>query len=49
MLWFQAPLTKKDTATLSGSLSIKNGNGSGDISASIRRVLSHKAWGEVGV
>ncbi|KXJ21318.1 dnaJ homolog subfamily C member 11 [Exaiptasia diaphana] len=43
----EAPLTKKDTATMSGSLSIKNGNGSGDISASIRRVLSYKAWGEV--
>ncbi|KAK3740940.1 hypothetical protein QZH41_017787 [Actinostola sp. cb2023] len=45
----EAPLTKKDTATLAGSLAIKNGNGSGDISMSIRRVLSYKAWGEIEI
>ncbi|KAL9971144.1 hypothetical protein ACROYT_G023633 [Oculina patagonica] len=42
----EAPLTRKDTLTLAGSLDIKNGNGSGSVSVSARRTLSHTSWGE---
>ncbi|CAH3016204.1 unnamed protein product [Porites evermanni] len=42
----EAPLTRTDTLTLAGSLKIKNGNGTGSVSLSERRILSHKAWGE---
>ena len=28
---------------------MRNGNGSGNISMSLRRVMSHRAWGEVSV
>ncbi|XP_031556851.1 dnaJ homolog subfamily C member 11-like [Actinia tenebrosa] len=45
----EAPLTRRDTATLSGNLGVGNGIGTGNISASIRRVLSSKAWGEFEV
>ncbi|XP_001625184.2 dnaJ homolog subfamily C member 11 isoform X2 [Nematostella vectensis] len=45
----EAPLTRMDTATLSGSLGVRNGNGSGSVALSMRRVLSYKAWGEVEV
>lgn len=44
----QAPLTTKDTAILSGSLSTHNGNGGGTINLALRRVTSAKGWGEVG-
>lgn len=43
----QAPLTTKDTAVLSGSLSTHNGNGGGTINLALRRVTSAKGWGEV--
>lgn len=43
----QAPLTTKDTAILSGSLSTHNGNGGGTINLALRRVTSTKGWGEV--
>lgn len=43
----QAPLTTKDTAILSGSLSTHNGNGGGTINLALRRVTSAKGWGEV--
>lgn len=43
----QAPLTTKDTAILSGSLSTHNGNGGGSINLALRRVTSAKGWGEV--
>ncbi|XP_071944349.1 dnaJ homolog subfamily C member 11-like [Antedon mediterranea] len=43
------PLTTSDTATLTGSLTTRNGNGSGEISTSFRRVLSYQSWGEVQV
>ncbi|XP_068753709.1 dnaJ homolog subfamily C member 11-like isoform X2 [Montipora capricornis] len=43
----EAPLTTMDTLTLRGSVNIKNGNGSGTVSVSARRVLSHRAWGSI--
>ncbi|XP_036388244.1 dnaJ homolog subfamily C member 11 [Megalops cyprinoides] len=43
----EAPLTTKDTAVLSGSLSTHNGNGGGSINVALRRVTSAKGWGEV--
>lgn len=43
----EAPLTTKDTAILSGSLSTHNGNGGGTINLALRRVTSTKGWGEV--
>lgn len=43
----QAPLTTKDTAVLSGSLSTHNGNGGGTINLALRRVTSAQGWGEV--
>ncbi|XP_076023278.1 dnaJ homolog subfamily C member 11a [Genypterus blacodes] len=43
----EAPLTTKDTAVLSGSLSTHNGNGGGTINLALRRVTSPKGWGEV--
>uniref|UniRef100_A0A8D0AE10 DnaJ homolog subfamily C member 11 n=1 Tax=Sander lucioperca TaxID=283035 RepID=A0A8D0AE10_SANLU len=43
----EAPLTTKDTAILSGSLSTHNGNGGGSINLALRRVTSAKGWGEV--
>uniref|UniRef100_A0A8C9TRF4 DnaJ homolog subfamily C member 11 n=1 Tax=Scleropages formosus TaxID=113540 RepID=A0A8C9TRF4_SCLFO len=43
----EAPLTAKDTAVLSGSLSTHNGSGGGSISLVLRRVTSIKGWGEV--
>uniref|UniRef100_A0A673CNI7 DnaJ homolog subfamily C member 11 n=1 Tax=Sphaeramia orbicularis TaxID=375764 RepID=A0A673CNI7_9TELE len=43
----EAPLTSKDTAILSGSLSTHNGNGGGTINLALRKVTSAKGWGEV--
>ncbi|KAK1897827.1 DnaJ like subfamily C member 11 [Dissostichus eleginoides] len=43
----EAPLTTKDTAILSGSLSTHNGNGGGTVNLALRRVTSTKGWGEV--
>uniref|UniRef100_A0A8C5CRW4 DnaJ homolog subfamily C member 11-like n=1 Tax=Gadus morhua TaxID=8049 RepID=A0A8C5CRW4_GADMO len=45
----EAPLTNKDTAVLSGSLSTHNGTGGGNINVVVRRVTSAKGWGEVEV
>ena len=47
VFFLKAPLTRQDTLTLGGSLDIKNGNGSGSVSVSARRTLSHRSWGEV--
>jgi len=44
----EAPLTKSDTAVLSGTLQVQNGNGSGHVGCTFRRILSHQAWGEIG-
>ncbi|XP_075997243.1 dnaJ homolog subfamily C member 11-like [Genypterus blacodes] len=43
----EAPLTNKDTAVLSGSLSTHNGNGGGNINMTIHKVTSAKGWGEL--
>ncbi|XP_020491285.1 dnaJ homolog subfamily C member 11a [Labrus bergylta] len=43
----EAPLTTKDTAVMSGSLSTHNGNGGGTINLALRRVTSAKGWGEI--
>uniref|UniRef100_A0A8C4ERL4 DnaJ (Hsp40) homolog, subfamily C, member 11a n=1 Tax=Dicentrarchus labrax TaxID=13489 RepID=A0A8C4ERL4_DICLA len=43
----EAPLTSKDTAVLSGSLTTHNGNGGGTINLALRRVTSAKGWGEI--
>ncbi|XP_063064466.1 dnaJ homolog subfamily C member 11a [Engraulis encrasicolus] len=43
----EAPLTTKDTAILSGSLSTHNGNGGGNFTLALRKVTSAKGWGEV--
>jgi len=43
----ECPLTVKDSATVSGRLSTRNGIGAGSISLALRRVLSHTAWAEV--
>uniref|UniRef100_A0A8C6V2B3 DnaJ homolog subfamily C member 11 n=1 Tax=Neogobius melanostomus TaxID=47308 RepID=A0A8C6V2B3_9GOBI len=43
----EAPLTTKDTAILSGSLSTHNGNGGGTINLALRKVTSTKGWGEI--
>ena len=47
LLFLKAPLTRTDTLTLGGSLDVKNGNGSGSVSVSAKRILSHRSWGEV--
>ncbi|XP_071840277.1 dnaJ homolog subfamily C member 11-like [Apostichopus japonicus] len=44
-----APLTVSETATFSGTLSTQNGNGTGNVSASCRSVLSSKTWGECSI
>ena len=44
-----APLTTKDTAMLAGSLSMRNGNGSGSINTTFRRLVSHNGWAEVNI
>ena len=41
------PMTVNDTLTFSGHLATQNGNGTGNFTASCRRILSHQAWGEV--
>ncbi|XP_012270711.1 dnaJ homolog subfamily C member 11 [Orussus abietinus] len=38
----EAPLTLKDTITMSGQLGIQNGNGSGTVNLSARRLISSK-------
>ncbi|XP_033100299.1 dnaJ homolog subfamily C member 11-like [Anneissia japonica] len=43
------PLTTSDTVTLTGSLSTRNGNGSGEISTSFRRLTSYQSWGEIQI
>ncbi|CAG2168818.1 unnamed protein product [Oppiella nova] len=42
-----APLTLKDTMTLSGSLTSHNGTGQGTVATSLRHVISAKTWTEV--
>jgi len=42
----EAPLTLKDTASMSGNLSTSNGTGQGQVSCSVRRLLSERSWAE---
>jgi len=46
-----APLTPVDTATLAGQVSTRNGTGSGQVSARVRRVAGDQGWqeAEIGV
>lgn len=43
----EAPLTTSDTMTLSGNLTVQNGNGIGHVSAAWRRVVSTFSWAEI--
>ncbi|GAB6019049.1 hypothetical protein CHUAL_000676 [Chamberlinius hualienensis] len=45
----EAPLTTQDTLTLGGQLQSHNGNGSGTVNCSWRRILSAKSWTEVDI
>ena len=40
----EAPLTLKDTAIMSGQLSTRNGNGSGNINVTLHRNVSPQSW-----
>ena len=43
----EAPLTTKDTVEIQGNIGNSDGVGSGTLTASYRRVISHKSWAEV--
>lgn len=45
----EAPLTLKDTITMSGQLGTQNGTGSGSINVSAKRLISSKGWVELEV
>ncbi|XP_011333880.1 dnaJ homolog subfamily C member 11 isoform X2 [Ooceraea biroi] len=45
----EAPLTLRDTVTMSGQLGTQNGTGSGSVSVSMKRLISSKGWFEVEV
>ena len=45
----EAPLTLRDTVTMSGQLGTQNGTGSGSINISAKRLVSSKGWVEVEV
>ncbi|KYN27745.1 PREDICTED: dnaJ homolog subfamily C member 11 isoform X1 [Trachymyrmex cornetzi] len=45
----EAPLTLRDTVTMSGQLGTQNGTGSGSINVSAKRLVSSKGWVEVEV
>ncbi|XP_011151272.1 dnaJ homolog subfamily C member 11 isoform X2 [Harpegnathos saltator] len=45
----EAPLTLRDTITMSGQLGTQNGTGSGSINVSAKRLISSKGWVEVEV
>ncbi|XP_028049704.1 dnaJ homolog subfamily C member 11 isoform X2 [Monomorium pharaonis] len=45
----EAPLTLRDTVTMSGQLGTQNGTGSGSINISAKRLISSKGWVEVEV
>lgn len=45
----EAPLTRHNTAVLSGTINHTNGNGNGHVNCILRRVFSHESWGEVEV
>jgi len=43
----EAPLTRHNTAILSGKLQHTKESGSGNVNCALRRVFSHQAWGEL--
>jgi DnaJ family protein C protein 11 len=45
----EAPLTLRDTMTMSGQLSTQNGTGTGSVDVSVRRLLSEKGWLELDI
>ncbi|XP_032684915.1 dnaJ homolog subfamily C member 11 isoform X2 [Odontomachus brunneus] len=45
----EAPLTLKDTVTMSGQLGTQNGTGSGSINISAKRLISSKGWVEAEI
>jgi DnaJ family protein C protein 11 len=45
----EAPLTLRDTVTMSGQLSTQNGTGTGSVVVSVRRLLSEKGWLELDI
>lgn len=45
----EAPITTRDTITMSGNLQTHNGTGSGSVNGSVRRILSDKAWIECDI
>ncbi|KAG8187761.1 hypothetical protein JTE90_018761 [Oedothorax gibbosus] len=45
----EAPLDTSETLTLNGSLASQNGNGSGNVNCSWKKVISDKTWVETGV
>ena len=44
----EAPLTLRNTMTMSGQLSTQNGTGTGCVDVSVRHLLSDKGWMELG-
>ena len=46
---FQAPLTSRDTCTLSGNVHTSNGNGSGSLRCALRRITGDTGWMEAEV
>ncbi|XP_046423389.1 dnaJ homolog subfamily C member 11 isoform X1 [Neodiprion pinetum] len=45
----EAPLTLRDTVTMSGQLGTQNGTGTGSVNVSARRLISSKGWLELDV
>lgn len=45
----EAPLTLRDTVTMSGQLGTQNGTGTGSINVSAKRLISSKGWVEAEV
>lgn len=45
----EAPLTLRDTITMSGSIGTQNGTGSGRVNISGRRLLSERGWIELDI
>ncbi|KAK6620360.1 hypothetical protein RUM44_006761 [Polyplax serrata] len=45
----EAPITTKDTVTLSGNLATHNGTGSGAVNVALRKIVSDKSWVECGI
>lgn len=44
-----APLSSKESASLSGTLSVQNGRGNGNVAVTLRRIISDKTWMELQI